>query len=263
MPRLNASIFAVVIALGLSGVAKAADTPWNSPDARIDYYDAAGFTVGLQGSSQTLVALQPKGQGGFDFAPSGRFTQRLKDGYYRLGDIDLRVRVAGADAWSDYSSAFKRAPVKILKIKGALAAADITPSLNGIPLTVRRVWAVDRGQLTLRFTLSNPGKSAIEIGGLGLPMIFDNIIADRTLEQAHEQASFYDPYVGRDAGYLQVTRLNGHGPALLVVTEKNTPFELYKPILDKTNRDDHSPIIYNDPMRRGKVFEGFSDWMVA
>ncbi|MBW8735039.1 MAG: hypothetical protein JF571_12185, partial [Asticcacaulis sp.] len=185
------------------------------------------------------------------------------DGYYRLGDIDLRVRAAGTDAWADYSSAFKRAPVKVMKVKGTLSAADITPSLNGIPLTVRRVWAVDHGQLTLRFTLSNPGKSAIEIGGLGLPMIFDNIIADRTLEAAHEQASFYDPYVGRDAGYLQVTRLNGHGPALLVVPEKNTPFELYKPILDKTNREDHTPVIYNDPMRRGMVFEGFYDWMVA
>jgi hypothetical protein len=263
MPRLNASLLAVCFALGLSAAAHAADAPWNSPDAKIDYYDAAGFTVGLQDSSQTLVALQPKGQGGFDFAPSGRFTQRLKDGYYRVGDIDLRVRAAGAETWSDYSSAFKRTPVKALKIKGVLAAADITPSLDGIPLTVRRVWAVDRGQLVLRFTLSNRGGTAVEIGGLGLPMIFDNIIADRTLEQAHEQASFYDPYVGRDAGYLQVTRLNGHGPALLVLPEKNTPFELYKPILDKTNREDRSPVIYNDPMRRGMVFEGFYDWMVA
>ncbi len=33
-------------------------------------------------------------------------------------------------------------------------------------------------------------------------MVFDNIISDRTLEQAHAQASFADPYIGRDAGYV-------------------------------------------------------------
>jgi hypothetical protein len=236
--------------------------PWNSPDAATELFETPDFLIRLQSTSQTLVALAPKGQGGFDFAPSGRFTQRLGDGNYRLGDIDLRIRPVGADAWQDYSSAFKRAPVKALKVKGVLASADITPSLNGIPLKVSRTWRLDKGQLALSFTLSNPGKDAIEIGGLGLPMIFDNIITNRTLDEAHEQASFYDPYVGRDAGYLQVTRLNGHGPALLVLPEKNTPFELYKPILDRTNRD-HTPVIYNDPMRRGMVFEGFYDWMVA
>ena len=155
-------------------------------------------------------------------------------------------------------------PVTPLAAGGAvLAAADISKSLGpGFPLRVTRAWAVVDGKLALRFTLTNPGSKAIEIGGLGLPMIFDNILTGRSLEAAHEHASFDDPYVGEDAGYLQVTRLNGAGPALLVVPEKGTPFELYKPILDQ--RDASGKVkIYNDPEPRGTTFEGFYDWMVA
>ena len=42
-------------------------------------------------------------------------------------------------------------------------------------------------------------------------MIFNNMITGRNLKEAHEKCSFFDPYIGQDAGYLQVTRLSGHG----------------------------------------------------
>ncbi len=254
-----------VCAAALPSQAADAVHAWNSADTQTALFETKDFLGSLQTSTQTLVSLAPKGAGGFDFLPSGRFTQRLGDGNYRLGDIDLRVRIAGDEAWHDYSTAFVRRPITALKTPaGAIAAADITAALGeGLPLKITRTWTVDHGQLVLRFTLSNPGKTAVEIGGLGLPMIFDNIISDRTLDQAHEQASFYDPYVGKDAGYLQVTRLNGKGPNLLVLPEKNTPFELYKPILDRRNKATDTPEIYNDAQRRSMTFEGFYDWMVA
>jgi len=228
-------------------------------------FETADFRLSLQTSSQTLVSLQPKSStDDFDFAPSNRFFSRLGDGAYRLGDIDLRLRQAGTGNWRDYSSAFKRVPVLPLVPTGnQLASANISASMGeGFPLQVVRTWAVDGGKLVLSFRLSNPGPDAIEIGGLGLPMIFDNILDDRDLDQAHQQASFYDPYVGEDAGYLQVTRLNGAGPVLLVLPEKNTPFELYKPILDEKDAAGRSKI-YNDPQARDTTFEGFYDWMVA
>ncbi len=81
-----------------------------------------------------------------------------------------------------------------------------------------------------------------------MPMIFNNLIERRTLEQAHVQNVFYDPYIGGQAGYLQVTRLNGHAPSLLVLPQANTSFEAYNPLLD-------------DPTPRGIVFEGFYEWM--
>lgn len=233
------------------------------PDAAIVPFDTPEFRISLQVSSQTLVSLAPKSaEDGFDFAPADRFQKRLGNGAYRLGDIDLRLRNEGGGEWQDYSSAFRRAPVKPLAAEaGVLAAADISPSLGG-PLQVIRRWVLADGKLSLRFILTNTSSKPVEIGGLGIPMIFDNIITGRTLDEAHEKASFYDPYVGRDAGYLQVTRLNGKGPALLVLPEKGTPFELYKPILNERNPDG-SLKIYNDPEPRNMTFEGFYDWMIA
>src|SRR3546814_12844333 len=89
-------------------------------------------------------------------------------------------------------------------------------------------------------------------------MVFDNILIDRSLEQAHTQASFVDPYIGRDAGYLQVTRLNGHGPALLVLPRgKDSPLEAYSPL--KNPREAEPGSIFTDKSPRGQTPEGFYD----
>ena len=96
-------------------------------------------------------------------------------------------------------------------------------------------------------------------------MIFNNDMNDRTLEQAHTLCSFYDPYIGEDAGYLQVTRLNGQGPALVVVPEGHTPFEAYNPIFDSHHSQDGSTVkaqIFRDLTPRSNTFEGFYEWMV-
>ncbi|HKT90395.1 MAG TPA: DUF5695 domain-containing protein, partial [Candidatus Sulfotelmatobacter sp.] len=124
-----------------------------------------------------------------------------------------------------------------------------------------RSWAVEKGKLVLRFTLENKSGQPVEIGALGIPMIFNNVLNDRSLEQAHAICSFYDPYIGEDAGYLQVTRLNGHGPVLLVVPDGRTPFEAHNPILDRKGRFG-APPIFTDPTPRGITFEGFYEWMV-
>jgi hypothetical protein len=137
-------------------------------DAATQRFETPNFNLSLQKSSQTLVSLAPKSaRDGFDFAPSNRFTKRLADGNYRLGDIDLRLREIGSRGWQDYSSAYKRVRVTPLAGgEGALAEADITQSLgHGFPLRVTRRWAVENGKLVLRFTLINPGNRAIESAG--------------------------------------------------------------------------------------------------
>src|SRR3546814_18443870 len=74
------------------------------------------------------------------------------------------------------------------------------------PFSVERRWFDDKGLLGLSFRIANRSDRPLEIGALGMPMVFDNILIDRSLEQAHTQASFVDPYIGSDAGYLHVTR---------------------------------------------------------
>jgi len=231
--------------------------------------DTPELTLKLVRSSQTVAALIAKGTDGgtesFDFTPGDILTQRSKDSYYHLGDLDLRLRTGNNGMWNGYSTALARKPVLTLPISnGVLASADLTPTLPAdIPLKVIRAWVVEEGKLELRFTLTNTSKQTVEIGSLGIPMIFNNVINDRTLEQAHALCSFYDPYIGEDAGYLQVTRLNGRGPVLLVIPGEHTPFEAYNPILDQRRRDANTskPEIFHDPTPRGTTFEGFYEWM--
>ena len=221
-----------------------------------------GFRMALRADTQTLARLSPIADPTFDFVPGAREAERAADGYVHIGDINLRVRTGGG-AWTDYASAYHRRPIRRLHVTGStLAAADITASLGApTPLRVERRWINDHGVLTLRFTLTNITDRPVEVGALGMPMVFDNIITDRSLEQAHAQASFVDPYIGRDAGYLQVTRLNGGGPALLVLPEPGTPLEAYRPILNAATAPTGD--IFTDRSKRGQTAEGFYDWTVA
>jgi hypothetical protein len=226
-------------------------------------YDTPDFTLSLVRSSQTVAALRPKGADGFDFTPGDLLGERSQNGYFHLGDLTLRLRTGDSANWTNYSTATTRTPVRTLPASAnVLAAADLAPTLPAdIPLRIVRTWALDQGKLVLRFTLTNTSTKTVQVGALGIPMIFNNVLNNRSLEEAHAICSFYDPYIGEDAGYLQVTRLNGHGPALLVVPKGRTPFEAYNPILDKKGTWGAAPV-FTDPTPRGITFEGFYEWMV-
>lgn len=226
-------------------------------------FDTPDFVLTLVRSSQTVAALKPKGAGDFDFTPGDLLVGRSQNGYFHLGDITLRLRTADSADWTNYSTAAARQPVAaIAKGQGALAAADLGATLPpDIPLQIQRTWAVDANKLVLSFTLKNKTTKPVELGAVGIPMIFNNVLNDRSLEEAHSKCSFYDPYIGEDAGYLQVTRLSGRGPALMVVPYGHTPFEAYNPILDKAGDWGAAPV-FTDPTPRGITFEGFYEWMV-
>src|SRR4051812_5687921 len=226
-------------------------------------FDTPEFTLTLVRSSQTVAALKPKGAGQFDFTPGDLLIDRSRDGYFHLGDITFRLRMGSSREWRNYSTAAVRTPVAALPASGhILAAADLTPTLPGdFPLRLTRSWAIESGKIVLRFELQNKSSEPVQVGALGIPMIFNNVLNDRSLDVAHAKCSFYDPYIGEDAGYLQVTRLNGHGPSLLVVPEGKTQFEAYSPILDRPDPWGAKPV-FTDPTPRGITFEGFYEWMV-
>lgn len=215
-----------------------------------DEFQTTDFKLKLVRSSQTIAALQPGNANGFDFVPNDRLVRRAANGYYHLGDLIFRLRTNNSERWRDYSTAADRKPVTGLPVSGhTLAAADLTPTLpSDTPVRITRSWLMEDGTLTLRFEMKNGGGTPVEIGALGIPVVFNNMLTGRTLEQAHEICSFADPYVGLDAGYLQVTRLNGNGPALVVVPDGHTQFEAYQ--------------ILNEPTRPNQTFEGAFAWMV-
>ena len=240
------------------------EPPTPGPMLEQGYLDLGtpAFSLRLVRSSQTVAALKPRSAEDFDFTPGDLLVARSQDGYYHLGDIDVRLRSGASGEWQSYSTAVARKPVGALpSMSPTLAAADLTPTLPAdIPLQITRAWTLEDGQLALRFTLKNKTTQSVQIGALGIPMIFNNVLNDRSLDQAHAICSFYDPYIGEDAGYLQVTRLSGHGPALLVLPDGKTPFEAYNPILGE--RRSAGPSSFRDLTPRGITFEGFYHWMV-
>jgi len=209
------------------------------------------FLLNLVASSQTVASLQPKSIPGFDYTPGDSLEVRSGNGLYHLGDINLRVRTGVSQEWKSFSSAKERHPVESLPASGnVLAGANLAPTFpKDIPLTIRRFWETHDGQLVLKFELKNTSSDPVEIGSVGFPLIFNNILGG-TLDEAHAKNVFYDPYIGMDAGYLQVTRLTGRSPTLLVLPYGNTPFEAYNPLLD-------------DPTPRSITFEGFYEWMAC
>jgi hypothetical protein len=231
--------------------------------------DTPEFSLTLVRSSQTVAALRPKQAADFDFTPGDLLVARSQNGYYHLGDLDLRLRSGTSGEWKNYSTAQARTPVKEFAVSSpALAAADLTPTLPpDIPLLITRSWIVDGKALVLRFELSNRTAEPVEIGALGIAMVFNNVLTNRSLDQAHATCVFYDPYIGQDAGYLQVVRLTGHGPVLLVIPDDRTPFEAFNPILNpdpqraETATADGLPPIFTDGTRRAQTFEGFFTWL--
>jgi len=212
-----------------------------------DTRTAGGFDLTILRATGTAANLSPAGSK-LDFLPGDRLMGRASDGYYHLGDCTLRTRTPGRD-WQSFSSAANHLQARPAASSNALQASDITATFGQIcPLQVTREWTVDHGRLVLRFRLRNSSAQPVEIGAFGAAMVFNNLITGRSLDETHDRCSFADPYIGMDAGYLQVTRLNGQGPALLVIPERGTSFEAYRPLWD-------------DPTPRDVTFEGFYEWM--
>ncbi len=218
-------------------------------DGTMDF-DTPDFNLKLVKDSQTIAALQPKGANGFDFTPADRLDSRSSDGYFHLGDLTFRARQGTTGDWTDYSSAAARHPVTALPVSGdALAAADLSATLPvDCPLQITRTWALENGKLVLRFAIKNNTTGPVQLGALGIAMVFNNIMTGRNQEQEYETCSFSDPYIGLDAGYIQVTRLNGKGPTLVVVPDGETPFEAYRPL--------------GGPERPAQTAEGMFAWTV-
>jgi len=238
-------------------------------DQGLEQYETPDLTLRLVRSSGTVAGLEPRKGDGFDFTPAELLAARSTDGYYHLGDLDLRLREVGTTEWHGYSTALERQPVKVLPLgpsaqkSGVLERDDLRPTLPAeFPLEATRSWSVVDGHIVLRFTLRNSGKRGIEIGALGIPLIFDNVMNGKNLDEAHAVCSFSDPSIALDGGYVQVTRLNGHGPALLVVPDGKTPFEAYNPIAGAHGRM-RKAALFEDLTPRSMTFEGFYEWMVA
>ena len=202
-------------------------------------------------SSQTASSLKLlTADSNFDYTVVELLNKRDRNGFFHIGDINLHIRKENDKEWKSYSSSKDRKNVVPLNINGQdIAASDMTSTLGDIPLKVIRKWENSNGDLVLNFQISNPSDQTIEIGGLGIPLPFNNNMDWKSLDEAHAKNVFFDPYIGKDAGYLQVNRLHGNGESLLVIPNENAGFEAYNPL-------------NSDPTPKSITFEGFHEWMI-
>jgi len=205
----------------------------------------------LLNSSQTASSIKLiHADTSFDYTATELLNKRDRNGFFHIGDINLKIRNAGNQEWQAFSSANNRQKVLELKPEGnVLAMADLSSTLQNIPLKVIRKWEDINGNLQLTFQIINNSNKSIEIGGLGIPLPFNNNMDWKSLDEAHAKNVFFDPYIGKDAGYMQVNRLHGNGPSLLVLPSENAGFEAYNPL-------------NTDPTPRSITFEGFHEWLI-
>ncbi|KAM0547528.1 hypothetical protein ACHAPJ_010401 [Fusarium lateritium] len=194
----------------------------------------------FQDGSGVLRSLRPSVQNDFDFSPSDVFDKRNGVGNYHVGDLTFRWRLSGQSDWKDEDSAANRGTLPESNSEGSLlhsnfnkVFSDAAPHLN-----VTRDWIEHQGDLVLKATLQNSGSQAVELGAFGFPIEFNNIFTGRTAEDTTAKCVLVDPYIGQDAGYLQVTRLTGTGPHLLITpNDSSTPLEGWR-FLPEPNNDD-------------------------
>lgn len=186
-----------------------------------------GFIDNEESTLKHFIVSQEEGNP-FDFALSNISLDRRGKEYYQLGDIQVATREVGTKKWDRW---------------------DTRENSGNNTIKIDRNWVEKNGEVTFNFSLKNKSTRSIEVGGLGVAMIFNQVFIDKTLDESHTQCVFIDPYIGMDAGYLQLLRLNGEAPILLVLANKNTPFEAYRPLKD-------------DPTPRGVDFEGFYEWTI-
>ncbi|KAI0502828.1 hypothetical protein F5B22DRAFT_45690 [Xylaria bambusicola] len=211
------------------------------------------FSAKIVKDAQVLASLTAAGSI-FDFLPYDKISVRANNGQYHWGDITFRYRENGSSTWIDGDSATARKAVTVVNT-GALAASNLTPTLDTSPLNITREWINVSGDLGLRFTIVNTGTSTIELGSLGFPAEFNSIFTNRAAIDIQNLCSLSDPYVGMHAGYIRANPISGTGAALVVtpLNGTDTPFEGYRNLVEQS---------YSSTGYGSQTFEGFYEWQV-
>ncbi|KAF7330122.1 hypothetical protein MSAN_02462000 [Mycena sanguinolenta] len=215
-------------------------------------FNTTGFNVQLVKDSQTLYSLTPAGST-FNFIPTDMMTSRQSNGNYHLGDITFRARKVGSTAWVSGDSSTARKKLTASAVSGStLASANLSPTLPTTSLlNITRRWVSDGTGIQLLFDVHNSQTVSVEIGALGAPLEFNNIFTGRTAAQVNTICSLFDPYIGQDAGFVQVTPLLGTLPPLVVTPVGKSPLEGWRFLPEATTLT---------PFYQSQTFEGLYEW---
>lgn len=235
----------------------------------------SSFTFNLSNSNQVLTSLSSKTSSPFQFLPRPLLNDRATPGYYHIGDIDLRWKISGDSTWNDVSSALDRSEVIPINPPppNTFASADLTRSLAlganvdqaSLPFTVQRTWSgLNDDTLVLTFNVTaNAGKD-VEFGGIGFAQTYYNDWSGLSSDDTYNNCVISDPAIHSDGGYVQINRVNGASPSLLVTSMNDQSFRT--PLVQWRNiraQNGGNPTIYTDNTGLSITNEGHYRWMVA
>ncbi|KAF9011201.1 hypothetical protein BDQ17DRAFT_1345705 [Cyathus striatus] len=250
LARATTCFYAVILTLPVLSHAQSGTIGLN--DGFLSF-NTSSFSVQIIKDSQLLYSLKARSNSTFDFIPADQMTLRQSNGNYHLGDITFRARKVGSTAWVSGDSSTSRRNVTALAVSGStLAASNLSPTLPSTSLlNITRRWVLQDNQLQLLFDVKNSQTVPVEIGAIGAPLEFNNIFTDRTAAQTNELCSLFDPYIGQDAGYVQVTPLLGTKPPLVVLPVGKSPLEGWRFLPESTSAS---------PFYQSQTFEGLYEW---
>ncbi|KAI7185449.1 hypothetical protein KC363_g7128 [Hortaea werneckii] len=195
-------------------------------------FNIANFAGTFASGSGVFESLRPSSNESFDFSPSDVFSLRNGPGQYHTGDLTFRYRAEGEEEWHEADTAAATTNFSSpTSESGDLLRSNLNHVLPDLQdVEVSRSWfSTEDGDLALSFTLQNTGPKPIELGSLGMPIEFNNIFTGRTAVETTNKCVLVDPYIGLNAGYLQVTRLTGTGPNLVVTPlNEDSKFEAWR-----------------------------------
>lgn len=239
-------MFAAII---LSAAAVGAQRTFTTPNWSGAFDDDSGV----------LQSLRPTLDPSFDFLPSDVFASRNGVGNYHTGDLTFRWRLNGQTAWEEVDTAAQRTstPSSVNASDSILESSfdNIFSNSSSRPVSVTRNWREVDGDLILEATIQNSGNSSpVELGAFGFPIEVNSIFTGRSAVDTSNKCVLADPYIGRDAGYVQVTRLLGTGPSMVITPYGNASrFEAWRFLSEPST----------EPLRyQSQTFEGHYSWQM-
>lgn len=144
-------------------------------------------------------------------------------------------------------------------ITGALASSA---GQSQVPFQVVRSWTTGQTDesIKLSFNFTNTGTQAIQLGGVGFVQNYFNNWTQTTIDETYQRCVVVEPSINSDGGYVQVTRVNGASPSLLIApaTNSSTPLQQWR----KVPTGPQAPTLYADPSQIGITYEGMYKYMI-
>lgn len=167
-----------------------------------------------------------------------------------FGDVVFRFRRVGGSAWQHASTAHSRdtrtmerlsAPGVqqiIFHYHSASASAD---GIRGFDFDEK--YELHGNVLVWSLTLRNITNEPLEIGDIGLPLLFNTIYA-RDPKTTYQKRVIRHSYIAEDNSFIYWTRADGIGPYLLMTPRTGTHLEFFEPTVRGNHADSTDPIFY-------------------